>query len=103
MVRVSCVRKFVDASEVGQFWDFATEQDARRVLGDYFVGNHCQIERRRQMEKTMTVADGYNGSTVELDTTVLEELPHSVKLAVAGKPWLIRWVYRSEYEAAKAQ
>ena len=43
MVRVSCVRKFVDPREVGQFWDFETEAAARASLGDYFVGNHCEV------------------------------------------------------------
>ena len=51
----------------------------------------------------MTVADGYNGSTVDLDMTVLDETANAVKLSVVGKPWLIRWVDRKEYERAEWQ
>ncbi len=50
----------------------------------------------------LNVADGYNGATVDLDSTPLqiEANGSMVKLAVAGKPWLIRWVRTSDYHAA---
>ena len=47
---------------------------------------------------TITVNDGYNGSTVRLNTKPLAEDATAVKLSVAGAPWLIRWVARDEYE-----
>ena len=41
MVYVTCVRIFVDPSEVGQQWVFPTLADAEHALGWHFVHNHC--------------------------------------------------------------
>ena len=49
------------------------------------------------MVRTITVAEGYNGSTVVLSTRILDRDATSVKLGVAGS-YLIRWVARDEYE-----
>jgi hypothetical protein len=46
----------------------------------------------------LNVPDGYNGATVDLDPTPLQMEANLVKLAVYGKPWLIRWVRREDYE-----
>lgn len=53
------------------------------------------------MTKTITVADGYNGATIQLDAyDVLDSMSDgSVKLHVAGYPWLIRWVSGDEYRS----
>ena len=52
------------------------------------------------MVKHITVAEGYNGSTVELDAQdILAKDAQGVKLHVLGKPWLIRWVPMQEYIA----
>jgi hypothetical protein len=44
--------------------------------------------------RTIIVADGYNGSTIELDAEdILDSMSDgTVKLHVIDKPWLIRWV-----------
>lgn len=62
--------------------------------------NPCDY-KYNSMTETVTVADGYNGDTVELDATnVLDTCGTSVKLGVAGKPWLTRWVALSDYYKA---
>lgn len=53
------------------------------------------------MNQVITVADGFNGSTVQLDAVdVLDFDKTAVKLHVYGKPWLIRWVCLDEYYRA---
>jgi hypothetical protein len=57
------------------------------------------------MERTITVADGYNGSTVTLNAEcVLDSLPDgSVKLHVVGKPHLIRWVSAEDFRLIREE
>jgi hypothetical protein len=56
------------------------------------------MEGGMNMVRTITVRDGYNGSTVVLNAReILDSTETTVKLHVAGYPWLIRWVYRDEY------
>ena len=52
---------------------------------------------------TITVPDGYHGATVELDLHPLHFDNTCVKLHVARKPWLIRWISRAEWNAATAE
>lgn len=51
----------------------------------------------------LNVPDGYNGATVDLDLVPLMIEQNMVKLSVAGKPWLIRWVRRCDFDAAVAR
>ena len=52
------------------------------------------------MNTVITVANGYNGATIQLDAVdILEFTKTAVKLHVYGKPWLIRWVSRDEYQS----
>lgn len=52
---------------------------------------------------TMTVPDGYAGATVKLSLHPLTIDNTCVKLAVEDKPWLIRWVYRTDWNKATAE
>lgn len=47
----------------------------------------------------ITVADGYNGATIQLNADeILDSTSNTVKLHVVGFPWLIRWVARDEFD-----
>lgn len=47
----------------------------------------------------ITVAEGYNGATVQLNADeILDSTPSLVKLHVVGFDWLIRWVARDEFD-----
>lgn len=44
MVKVICVRVFVDPREVGRIWEFASLVDAENSLGWFFVHNNCDVK-----------------------------------------------------------
>lgn len=51
------------------------------------------------MNQVITVPNGYNGATIQLDAVdILDYTKTAVKLHVYGKPWLVRWVYREDYQ-----
>jgi len=43
MIKVMCVKVFVDSAEVGKCWEFNTIHDAENALGWFFVHNNCDI------------------------------------------------------------
>lgn len=48
MIYVTCTRKFVSPSEVGQQWVFPTIADAENDLGLFFVHNNCTVREGSQ-------------------------------------------------------
>lgn len=51
---------------------------------------------------TIKLQDGYNGKQEEFDSQILERMGNTYKVAVAGKPWLIKWVSIEDYDKAMA-
>lgn len=51
----------------------------------------------QRMPETISMPDGFNGSTVTLNTKVVREDAHCVQLHTHDAPYLTRWVLKSEY------
>ena len=50
--------------------------------------------------QTIQLSDGYNGAMKTFNANPVELDSDLVKVTEAGKDWLIRWVYRDEWETA---
>jgi hypothetical protein len=59
-----------------------------------------QVINNDRKPSTITVPDGYNGHTVDLCTMVVKQDEHCVQLRVKNAPYLVRWMYKADYQKA---